>query len=187
MSANLTSIAICGSLILAAALVGEGSSAEPLGVTMMTNVAIDIPQSVKREHEAIHGVLVEATREPAPVGPAAKALAAVLHPHFVREEQIALPPLGALADLAAGRTPPDAGAVLAMSDSLKAELPRMLEEHKQIRAAVLELRRVANATGATKYVELADELAAHAQSEEEVFYPAAVVVGELLRARMRNK
>lgn len=70
-----------------------------------------------------------------------------------------------------------------MTDSLKGELPRMLEEHKGIRAAVKALRAAAAAEQAPKYEKLADQLALHAQTEEEVLYPAAVLVGELLRAR----
>ena len=68
----------------------------------MATSTIPIPQSVQAEHAAIHSTLVEATQAPGRVGTAAKELAEVLHPHFVREEQIALPPLGLLAPLATG-------------------------------------------------------------------------------------
>lgn len=142
-----------------------------------------IPASIRAEHEEIHATLVEATRAPGRIGVAAKAVADVLHPHFVREEQVALPPLGALALLARGDMPDNADALLAMSDSLKAELPKMLDEHKAIRAAVEELGRIARAAGAAKYVQLAEHLAQHALNEEEVLYPAAILVGDLIRAR----
>jgi hypothetical protein len=59
----------------------------------------------------------------------------------------------------------------------------MLDEHKRIHAAFEELRRVAIEEQAAKYQQLAEELALHARSEEEVLYPAAVVVGDLIRAR----
>ena len=58
-----------------------------------------IPQSLKSEHEALHSMLVRATKASGATGEAAKAVAAVLHPHFVKEEQFALPPLGLLAPL----------------------------------------------------------------------------------------
>jgi hypothetical protein len=155
----------------------------------MDRVDVPIPASIRAEHVAIQAALVEATRAPGRVGAAAHALAAVLHPHFEREEQIALPPLGLLAPLAAGA--PVAGAVLAealaMSDSLRAELPRMLEEHTAIRAAVGALRAAARAEGASGQQELADQLALHALTEEEVLYPAAVLIGDLIRARRRGR
>ena len=150
---------------------------------MHTATKVSIPSSIQAEHQEIHQGLIEATRVPGPVGVAAKALAEVLHPHFVREEQVALPPLGLLAALARGEMPEGAASVQALSDTLRAELPTMLEEHKRIRAAVLELGKAAKAAGAEKYVRLADQLAQHALTEEEVLYPAAILVGDLIRAR----
>jgi hypothetical protein len=106
----------------------------------------------------------------------------------VREEQIALPPLGLLKPLAAGGTPDyDVAEVRAMTDSLRKELPGMLEEHKHIRAAVEGLRLAAKADHASKYEKLADQLALHAQTEEEVLYPAAILVGDLIQARQQRK
>ena len=153
----------------------------------MTNAALEIPESIRREHEAIHSALVAATRAPGRVGEAARRLAEVLHPHFVREEEIALPPLGLLAPLAAGQAPPEpeSSAAAKMTGALRAEMPKMLEEHVRIRAAVDDLRAAAEAAGAEAQVELADELALHARTEEEVLYPAALLVGDLLRARRR--
>jgi iron-sulfur cluster repair protein YtfE (RIC family) len=63
----------------------------------------------------------------------------------------------------------------------------MLEEHKQIRVAVEQLRTAAREEQATRYERLAEELALHAQTEEEVLYPAAVLVGEIVRARLAAK
>lgn len=143
------------------------------------------PASIQAEHEEIHEALVALTRLPGPVGMAAKELAATLHPHFVREEEIALPPLALLAPLAAGKSPDGMDEALVMADTLKKEMPRMLEEHKAIRAAVSKLAQVAkqerNAAGLT----FAGTLALHAQTEEEVLYPAAILVGDLIRARKR--
>jgi iron-sulfur cluster repair protein YtfE (RIC family) len=157
--------------------------------TKAMNSKIQIPKSIQAEHEAIHAALVEATKAPGRVGTAAKDLAEVLHPHFVREEQIALPPLGLLAPLATGDYLPQStlSEALAMTDSLKSELPRMLEEHKKIRAAVDKLRQAARAEHATKSEQLAEQLALHAQTEEEVLYPAAVLVGDIIRARLQSK
>jgi hypothetical protein len=151
----------------------------------MAKNAIEIPESIRREHEAIHSALVAATRAPGRVGIAAKTLADVLHPHFVREEEIALPPLGLLAPLAAGETVPETtwSTAAEMTSALRAEMPRMLEEHVRIRAAVAELRAAAEAVRAEAQVDLADELALHARTEEEVLYPAALLLGDLLRAR----
>src|SRR5262245_35457877 len=133
---------------------------------------LQIPKSVRAEHEEIHSMLVEATKAPGRVGVTAKELADVLHPHFVREEQIALPPLGVLAPLLAGDQMPAnvVSEALTMTDTLRSELPNMLDEHKAIRDAVEKLRLAARAEHATKYEHLAEQLAVHAQTEEEVLY-----------------
>jgi hypothetical protein len=146
-----------------------------------------IPSSLRAEHDGIHAELEAATRAPGAIGAAAKELAAILHPHFVREQEIALPPLGALAGLAAGKRPADAAGILEMTNALRRELPQMLEEHKRIKAAVLKLRETAVKARAPKFERLADDLAHHALSEEEVLYPAAILVGDLLAAPVRSK
>jgi hypothetical protein len=107
----------------------------------------------------------------------------MLHSHFVREEQIALPPLGLLAPLARGEFTPEMAAVLRMTDSLRAELPQMLEEHRQIRAATARLAKIARVEFNPEVEDLAVTLAAHAEAEEQLFYPAAVLVGEIVRTR----
>lgn len=87
-----------------------------------------IPSSVRAEHETIQAALADAVKAPGRVGVAARALDAILEPHFAREEEIALPPLGLLAPLASGTRPPGASDILSMTDALRAELPAMLAE-----------------------------------------------------------
>lgn len=76
---------------------------------------------------------------------------------------------------------------LAMSDTLRKELPRMLQEHTKIRAATEKLRVVAQKDKASADEEFVEDLALHARSEEEVLYPAAILVGDVIRARMAQK
>jgi hypothetical protein len=147
------------------------------------SAGIGIPTAMKAEHDEIHQRLVRATKAPGQTGAAARALAQVLHPHFVREEEIALPPLGLLAPLAQGGFTPEMTAVLPMTDALRDELPRMLQEHVAIHAATERLAEVARSESNAEVADLAATLAAHAEAEEQLFYPAAVLVGEVVRAR----
>lgn len=140
----------------------------------------DIPKSVQEEHREIHSQLEIAIKRNDAIGAAARELAQVLHPHFVREEEIALKPLGALPMLIRGQRPADAELLIAMSDSLARELPRMLEEHKMIAMAVTRLEAAAGKSGAENWVRFALQLRQHALAEEEVYYPAAVLVGRCL-------
>ena len=104
----------------------------------------------------------------------------------MREEQIALPPLGLLAPLARGEVTPEMRAVLPLTDSLRAELPKMLEEHKAIHAATVRLAEVAKAAGDSASARVAEQLLVHAQNEEEVMYPATLLVGDIVRARLEK-
>jgi hypothetical protein len=143
----------------------------------------EIPQSMQEEHEGIHVALVAATEVPGPVGEAARELAEILHPHFVREEQIALPPPSLLEPLAQGTFAPGMRDGLPMTDSVAAELPQMLREHEAIRAAAARLLEVARVAGSVEVQRLARDLQAHARAEEDLLYPAAILVGEIVRGR----
>ena len=91
----------------------------------------NIPSSLKAEHEELHNMLNQATQLSGKTGDAAKRVAKLMHPHFVKEEEYALPPLGLLPELASGNLTEDMKLVLPMTDRLKKELPEMLAEHKK--------------------------------------------------------
>ena len=74
--------------------------------------------------------------------------------------------------------------VLRWTELLKAELPRMLDEHKQIVAALQGFLRAATAEQHSGYARLAEKLNVHVQLEEEVLYPASIVVGEYLKLKL---
>lgn len=137
-----------------------------------------IPSPLKAEHDELHAELVSATKVPGDVGEAARAVAKLLHPHFVKEEEYALPPLGLLSALAAGEPAGDARDVIVMTERLKADLPAMLVEHRAIIAALEKLVRVAEAAHDRASVHFAEKLMLHARTEEEVMYPAAILVGK---------
>jgi hypothetical protein len=144
---------------------------------------IATPLSIAAEHRELHETLERAARESGTLGAAARELEAALAPHFRREEEIATPPLGLLPKLATGEATPEMRSVLPMTQALERELPRMLEEHQGIRAAAARFRSAAEAAGRTDYVGFSDELAAHARQEEEILYPAAVLVGRYVAAK----
>jgi iron-sulfur cluster repair protein YtfE (RIC family) len=145
---------------------------------------ITIPVSLEKEHQALHETLARATREPSPIGGAAREVARLLHPHFIKEEEYALPPLGLLADSARGAATQEMQEVLSMSRRLKADLPDMLEEHRQIVGALDKLRTAAREAGRPEYEAFAEALTLHAQTEEQVLYPTAILVGEYLALRL---
>jgi hypothetical protein len=126
--------------------------------------SMQIPSPVEAEHHELHQELAHATMSGGKTAQAARALDKVLSPHFAKEEKYALPPLGFLGPLAAGKTTPQMRHAGALSDQLKKQLPEMLAEHQAIAAAAKQENKSAAAA-------FAEKLLRHAQMEEQVFYP----------------
>jgi len=168
---------IIPTLLAIAPLSGQGAE---------QHAGFPIPQALAAEHKALHEVLGRAVKEPGPLGSAARNLEEALHPHFQREEEIALPPLALLPRLARGETSTDMADVLRMTDQLEKEMPQMLADHKKIVAALGAFRQVADKEGRHEYVEFADELTLHAQNEEQVTYPAALLVGRYVKLALKR-
>ncbi|MFN8624801.1 MAG: hemerythrin domain-containing protein [Candidatus Binatia bacterium] len=143
-----------------------------------------IPLPLVLEHEELHVELAKATKAAGRIGSAAQAVAKLLHPHFVKEEAVALPPLGLLSALAEGKITPEMRDALAMTDRLQAELAEMLEEHKAIVGALQELAAAAKQERKREYERFAEKLVLHTQTEEQVLYPTALLIGEYLKTKL---
>lgn len=141
-----------------------------------------IPASVRTQHETLYRELAAATREPGKIGEAARAVGERLQPHFVKEEALALPLLALLAPLAQGERVTPSTTVTTIANTLAAELPRLLAEHREIVAVAEALAEAARELKDERRLALAERITAHAAIEEEVFYPAAILVGEFLKA-----
>jgi hypothetical protein len=144
----------------------------------------EIPLPLRQEHEQLHAELRRVTQAEGEVGEAARHLARLMHPHFVKEDEIALPPLGLLERLADGQFDAGMAAVLSLTDRLRAELPAMLAEHRTIVAALDRLEDAARRAGRDDVVAFARALRLHAATEEQVMYPAAILVGGFVRQRL---
>jgi hypothetical protein len=144
----------------------------------------EIPKPMKIEHDELHADLVKATKAGGQTGDAAKAVAKVLHNHFVKEEEYALPPLGLLTALSEGKFEPGMTEVLKMTDKLEAELPTMLSEHKDIVVALEKLIAAARAENKLNIVHFAEKLMLHAQTEEQVSYPTSLLIGRYVKSKL---
>src|SRR5919204_624577 len=148
---------------------------------------IPIPPSLILEHAELHDFLVIAEHEPGPVGDEMRRVARLLEPHMRKEEAFALPPLGLLARLARGECHAEMMEVLAHTDWLRNNLPILLSEHHVIRAAIERFLACARTAGRTDCFEFAEKLIHHLRLEEEVLYPATILLGELLKLRLADR
>jgi hypothetical protein len=149
--------------------------------------AIQVPPALKSAHDELHAELKRATDSGGRIGAAASAVARLMHPHFISEEELALPPLGLLSELSKGKLGAEVADVLKLTDNLEHELPRMLAEHKEIVATLQRLVEAANIEGKPDIAAFAAKLMAHARAEEEVSYPAAILIGRYLRSAFGPK
>lgn len=145
-----------------------------------------IPEPLKTEHGELHAELAKIVEEGGEIGDAARAVAQILHPHFEKEEEYALPPLGLLSPLAEGKVTPEMADALKMTDRLKAEFRQMLDEHKAVVAALRNLVDVAKKEEKMEYAQFAERLILHARTEEEVLYPATILIGEYLKLMLKK-
>jgi hypothetical protein len=150
-------------------------------------MVLKTPQSLKAEHDELHAQLAEAIEAGGATGDAAAKVAKALHPHFLKEEEYALPPLGLLPAIAEGGSLPEMEAAVAMAYRLKADLGHMLLEHKEIVAALGALMKAANSEGKADAAHFAEKLILHAKTEEEVLYPASILVGEYINLKLSEK
>jgi hypothetical protein len=133
------------------------------------------------EHEELHKELRKATRMPGKLGEAARKVAQVLHPHFERENELALPVIGIIRELAEGKTSADFLKAHELAERFKTEYERMLQEHVEIVKALDELEKAARKARKMNVVDFARKLKLHAKTEEDLTYPAVLMAGKLLQ------
>jgi hypothetical protein len=185
VSSKATTAAMAASVLLFGATYSRAQSDahSPSSAATEHSRNLQIPKSMEIEHEAVHSQLVNLTKAGGQTGEAAQKLASVLDPHFQKENRDALPPLGLLVPLSEGKFDCGMTAVLPMTDRLQADMPNMLAEHDKIREATSQLRKAALSENKPQGVKFADELAAHAQTEEQITYPTALLIGLYVKGK----
>jgi len=144
---------------------------------------LKIPPSLKHEHGEMRASLEIAGKAIGKSGEAAREVARLLLPHFKKEEEYALPPLDALAVMAGGGLPEEPKAIIDKTDRLKHELAEMLREHQAIAKALEDLYETATGDARPELARFAKKLLLHAQMEEQIYYPAALVIGDYLKLK----
>lgn len=142
-----------------------------------------IPKSMEVEHKELHSALAQLTKAGGRTGEAAQNVAELLEHHFTKENGFALPPLSLLMPLSQGKFECSMTDVLQLTDKLEADMPAMLSEHKNITAALIQLRDASTSENKPAGVQFAKHLAAHAQTEEEITYPTALLIGLYVKSR----
>ncbi len=133
------------------------------------------------EHEELHEALRKATKMPGKVGAAARQVAQVLRPHFERENELALPVIGIVRELAEEKPSADFSKALELFEKFKPEYEKMLQEHIEIVKTLDELEKAAKKAKKMTVIDFARKLKLHARTEEDLTYPAVLMAGKLLK------
>ncbi len=139
------------------------------------------PKFLEEEHSELMNALRKASKSSDETGRAVRRLLEKLEPHFEAEERFVTPCLAALTPLAEGNMTVSSQ-ILPLLTELEKRYSAFYEEHKVIRERALAVRKVAARDGCSDIVDLIDGLTHHADVEEELLYPAALVSGRYVAA-----
>jgi hypothetical protein len=150
---------------------------------------LSVPPAIRAEHEHLHHELEAAVASGGTTGARAREVAAVLLPHFEEEEAYAMPPLGLLESMARKEPLDEAQvqAAIGMADRLRHEYGKMLKEHEVMTVALHKLAAAAKDENKPEQVAFAESLIMHAQNEEQVLYPATLVIGDYLKLQRASR
>lgn len=143
-----------------------------------------IPGSLKTEHEGLYEELNKAARVTGGIGEAAMSAFKIFQHHRTREEEFAFPPLHLLRSLAEKSVDTEFTGVIKLCDKLKGQMSTLVKEHDEMRKSLHEMNDIAMKEQKPEYASLAKRLLQHMSMEEEIYYPASLVVGEYIKEKL---
>ena len=146
--------------------------------------ALQVPQSIRVQHEQIISRLASLAKRKGPVGAAAQKALVVLKGHYAKEEEFVLPPLGLLPRIAKGDISKDMEPAIAMADRTKAALAEFQNDHIQITSLMNELTEVGRKSRNEELMRLATRIAGQSLNDIEVAQPTTIFIGAYLRERL---
>ncbi len=142
------------------------------------NANCSIAEALRIEHEEIRAALASASAEPGPIGKAAKRVARICLPHFEQEERIVFPIFGLLNRLASDDMRPEMADLLPQIGGFCAA--HLGKRHQSFDAAIEALLQVTRAEEGGKFAAIANLLQVHERLENELVYPAVILIGKYL-------
>ena len=140
---------------------------------------VELPPALQLSHARLSATLAKAMRTRGQTMIAAEVVGQLLEPHLHREDKDVLRILGLLDSLTASGKP---GHALDISEwNLLEPVEQSLEQERiALVRAVEKLSATAKAEGADQVVEFAERLLLRLRLDEEVFYPAALLIRDYL-------
>ena len=147
----------------------------------------EVPSSLKKTHSELLQQLHQFTLIKDSSATVALTLEELMLHHFSEEEDYILPPLGLLPPLSKGQFPEHPQEIIILSEKAKSQMDHMSAEHQLITAYIEELKQASAEENQPAIIVFEKEVSKHALSEEEVYFPAAIMVGEYLKLKSELK
>lgn len=141
---------------------------------------LKVPESLRLRHEAFIAQFTRATKDLGKVGDVARSIEKLAAAHFAKGKEV-FQPLGLLPVLAEGQVPAKHAKAREIAQSLRENLPQIRREHGDLIAGLKKLAAAAREESKPEYAAFAEQLILHIREEEEVLYPAVLLVGETLK------
>lgn len=145
-----------------------------------------VPPSIKKEHESLLHQIRILAQYPDSTGAIAKKLQELMEHHFAEEENYVLPQLGVMDGLTGEELPLASQEIIKLSEEFRAQRQHLGAEHQMIRAHLTELSLAAK-TDSHDIKNFLQEIERHAAMEEEIFFPASILIGDYLSIKSLHR
>ncbi|MDR9457324.1 MAG: hemerythrin domain-containing protein [Salegentibacter sp.] len=147
------------------------------------SVKPEVPAQILKDHNYFLDRLKPITSYEDSTGIVAKELYEVMEFHFKEEEDYVLPPLGILPLLAKGELPEESAKIIQLTEKFRENRDAMLAEHQMIGHFLSEIMDAARRENHPELSGYDKALEKHAELEEEILFPAVLLIGDYLKIK----
>jgi hypothetical protein len=173
--------------ILAVVMADAVGARTPRAATSQTSEAKErtfpFPITLLQEHAELHTGLDTAASLPGETGAAARRVLTLMNRHFQDEQRRVYPLLTLLPMLSKQQVEPWMAELLPMADRLRTDIDEIRRADIEISDALDTLKTAAWRESHPEVAFLAKRIRHHDMMDEEILYPAALVVGDCLRLK----
>lgn len=142
---------------------------------------LKVPKAIVHGHVNLMMELNEVIAIGGSIAEKAKQLRDEMAPHFKKEEEYALPPLGLLLAFSEDNWEINADEAIKMADNLQLRLEEMKDDHANIASVMNELKLLGEEKNNFIVKMFIKSLTQHIELEDEVLYPATILIGNYLK------
>lgn len=136
------------------------------------------PVSILLGHRRLERELAGTLEAGGLVGLVAQNTAKALRVHFREEEELLFPLISYIAALPGGAAIPEHEEMQILTGRLEAAMPGLLEDHRTIRESFEDLADAVRGADGGRLADFTEMFSVHAFTEEQIHFPAALLVGE---------